>query len=163
MDLQSIRQQKHQHYLKQKALDDEKQREIQLQIQKELKQLDDLLHHLKQYITDIKKFDIMKILMIVSTFLRQIDCEINLIDKYKKKEDIIPIFFSLVNKIIEIRESNSNGIPINEIKFLNNIKNNLYKIMDLINLDRSLLEIELMDTTNDVDYAKQVYKKINGF
>ena len=46
---------------------------------------------------------------------------------------------------------------------LNNIKNNLYKIMDLINLDRSLLEIELMDTTNDVDYAKQVYKKINGF
>jgi hypothetical protein len=163
MDLQSIRQQKHQAFLKQKQIEDELLREQQRKINEELERINDLFDNVRICIEDIKRFDVMRILLIVSTFLRHIDSDIEIVKKYNRQTDLIPIFFSLVNRIIEIRETNTDVITINEIKFLNNIKNNLYKIMDIIEIDRSLLDIELMDTTNDVEYARNLHKKINGF
>lgn len=163
MDLQSIRRQQHQQYLKHKAIEDEIEKAKQLELRRELNQIEDTINIMTNNINDIKKFDVMKVLMIVSTCLRQIECEINLINKHNKKDDLIQIFFSLVNKIILVREQYSGQIPVNELKFLKNINDNLYKIMDLIQLDRSLLDIELMDTSNDYLFAKQMHKTVNGF
>lgn len=163
MDLQSIRQEKHQVFLKQKYAEEQHQLFLQKLLNEELEQIDDIINNLKNNIDDIKKFDVIRILLVVSTFLRHIDSNIFLIKKHNKLADLIPIFFNLVNKIIEIRETYSGYITINEIKFLNDIKNNLYKIMDLIEIDRCLVKIELMDTSNDINYARQLHKKINGF
>jgi len=159
MDLTEIRKLKHAEYLEAKAkeaLIKEQNEKMEKEINEKI---DNILSSLYQKIDELsntKEYIYANIIIASIYFI--IKHEIDFLKTNQKIETIQNIFFEIINTINSNNDLkyNLNTISYDERKSVEAVQKHIYNIMDLLNIDKNILDINKMDTSNDETYAKNL-------
>ena len=85
-----------------------------------------------------------------------IQCNIIFIMEQNKLKELQDVVMNLITVLNMLNENNNDKKDLNILKNIYDTMKNIFSIVDLD------IQIELMDTTNDENYAKEFNKKLNN-
>jgi hypothetical protein len=158
--LQELKQEQEKKYLQHKAQEEKEKEKKRLETEaKMLKEIEvqqeyeAFLNKLENTIVDIQNSnDIVEIEFFISSFKSIIEANVKYIEYFR--EEISDKVLDLITYINNNENSKFNITDKNI--HVETIINNIKLIMELVNLDSSVMDIELMDTSDDAKIAEQL-------
>jgi hypothetical protein len=157
--IDEIRKLKHLEYQKILKEKEDIEKAIRLKEQEIFNRLDDIIMIFYQCLEDLgKATDYIYCNMVISTFYNTLKENIDFLKEHKKVEMVQGIFFDLINKMNdnELLRFNVHSMQLGEKQQVDNTIKGLNFIMDLLGIDQSIIDIKLMDTSNDLEYASKI-------